>query len=93
MENVCTKIEKDPKRIAHLRVLATMCPMLTQSPARGHYGDSHCDFSPIIKFIQGLAMENACTKFEQDPKRTVDVRVLKVVRPMIKEPKSYRGPL
>ena len=38
-------------------------------------------------------MENVCTKFEKDPKRIAHVRVLTVVRPLIKQPKSYRGPL
>ena len=94
MGNVCTKIEKDPKRIAHLRVLATMCPMLTQNPARGHYGESNWDVSPIIKFIQGLAMENTmpCTKFEQDPKSGHE-NVKGGAPHDQRASKSYRGPL
>ena len=51
------------------------------------------EFLVIITLIQDLAMENVCTKFEKDPIRTAYVRVLTVVHPMIRQPKSYRGPL
>ena len=45
------------------------------------------------QYKQGLGMENICTKFGKDPERIAHMTVLTVVRPMIKQPKSYRGPL
>ena len=67
------------KKNSHLRMATTPQrphQIIPQSPTVVHNGDMKHGISLKIKLIQGLTMNNVYTKFEKDPKRIVDVKVL-----------------
>ena len=60
--------------------------IIPQSHTGVHNGDMKHGISLKIKLIQGLTMNNVYTKFEKDPKRIADVRVVTVVRRPVARP-------